>query len=266
MIPAILSEWGILPNALFRIFFIIKSFGPFLAAIIMFRITEGKAGVLHLRQRLLLWHAGWQWYLFILLGIPVVILLGVVVLPGVLVSFQGLKPVYFGVSYLIGLVLIFFAGGPLGEEPGWRGCALPRMQQRYGALWANLLLGVIWTFWHLPDFLTSAQGGGASAGLSPFYTRLPIFFLMVMSLTIIFTWVFNHTGGSVFIAILLHAVFNTFAGAVQPLFSSPLMTNTDLPFLIGIGVLAILIAILTRGQLGYRPSQKQLLELGEIEV
>jgi uncharacterized protein len=89
---------------------------------------------------------------------------------------------------------------------------------------------------------------------------------MVMSLTIIFTWVFNHTGGSVFIAILLHAVFNSFAGAVQPLFSSPITTSTDLPFLTGIGVLAILIAILTRGQLGYQPSQKQLLEFGEVEA
>jgi membrane protease YdiL (CAAX protease family) len=87
-----------------------------------------------------------------------------------------------------------------------------------------------------------------------------------MALAIIFTWVFNHTGGSVFIALLLHAVFNTFAGAVQPLFSAPIVTGTDLPFLIGSAMLAILIVILTRGQLGYRPSQEQPLSSGEVEA
>ncbi len=252
-IPAILSEWGLLPKATFMVFFIIKSFGPAVAAVIMTRIADGPAGVLHFRRRLLQWRAGWQWYVFILLGIPAVMVLGIVILPGVLASFQGLKPAFFAVSYLITFVLTFFGGGPLGEEPGWRGFALPRLQSRYGAWRATLLLGVMWTFWHLPDFLTSAQGGGPSAGLSPFYARLPIFFLMVMALAVVFTWVFNHTGGSIFIALLLHTVFNTFGGAVQPLFSAPILTSTDLPFLTGMVGLAGLIVILTRGQLGYRP-------------
>jgi membrane protease YdiL (CAAX protease family) len=265
-VPAILAEWGLLPHPVFNLFFIIKSFGPALAAFILTNITDGQAGVLNLRRRLAQWRVGWPWYVFILLGMPAVMLLGAVVLPGVLASFQGLKPVYFAVSYLINFVLIFFAGGPLGEEPGWRGFALPRMQTRYGALRATLLLGVMWTFWHLPDFLTSAQGGGPAAGLSPFYTRLPIFFLMVMALAFVFTWVFNHTGGSVFIALLLHAVFNTFAGAVLPLFSAPIVTSTDLPVVTGVAVLAILIAILTRGQLGYQPGQEQPRSLGEVGV
>jgi hypothetical protein len=79
----------------------------------------------------------------------------------------------------------FFAGGPLGEEPGWRGFALPRMQARDGALRGTLLLGVLWTFWHLPDFLTSAQKGSPGTGLYPFYAGLPVFFLEVMALSII---------------------------------------------------------------------------------
>jgi hypothetical protein len=102
----------------------------------------------------------------------------------------------------------------------------------------------------LPHFLTSAQRGGPGTGLSIFYSNLPIFFLMVMALTIIFTWVFNHAGGSLFIAILLHASINTF-GSVQPLFSAPIVTGTYLPFLIGLGALGLLILVLTRGRLGY---------------
>jgi uncharacterized protein len=256
-IPVILSEWHILPKTAFtfNFFFIIKSFGPALAAYIMIRIMEGKEGWHNLRSRIRLLRVGWRWYVFILLGIPAVLLLGILVLPGALASFQGFPP-NFLVGYLISFILIFFGGGPLGEEPGWRGFALPRMQFRYGSLRATLLLGVLWTFWHLPDFLTSAQGGGPGVGLSTFYTRLPIFSLMVMALAIIFTWVFNHTQGSLFISILLHASINTF-GTVQPLFSAPSVISTDLPFLIGFGVPAILILILTRGQLGYQPENGQ---------
>jgi membrane protease YdiL (CAAX protease family) len=255
LIPFVLSEWGILPNAKFyTIFFILNPFaGPTLAAYIMTRITEGKAGLLSLRSRLSQLRVGWQWYVFVLLGIPAVLLLGISVLPGALASFRGLAPSFL-VGYPISFVVIFFVGGPLGEEIGWRGFALPRMQSRYGSLRATLLLGVLWTLWHLPHFLTSAQRGGPGTGLSIFYINLPIFFLMVMAITIIFTWVSNHTQGSLFIAILLHASINTF-GTVQPLFSAPIVTSTDLPFLIGLGGLALLILVLTRGRLGYQPSQ-----------
>ena len=255
LIPFVLSEWGVLPNAKFyTIFFVLNPFvGPTLAAYIMTRLTEGKAGLLSLISRLKQWRVGWQWYVFTLLGIPAVLLLGISVLPGALASFRGLSPAFL-IGYPISFIVIFFVGGPLGEEIGWRGFALPRMQSRYGSLRATLLLGVLWTFWHLPHFLTSAQRGGPGTGLSIFYINLPIFFLMVMAITIIFTWVFNHTQGSLFIAILLHASINTF-GTVQPLFSAPIVTSTDLPFLIGLGGLALLILILTRGRLGYQPSQ-----------
>jgi membrane protease YdiL (CAAX protease family) len=254
-VPFILAEWGILPNAQFyAVFFVIKSFGPALAAYIMIRLTAGRPGVLGLRASLLQWRAGWRWYALILLGIPALMLSGIAILPGALASFQGLPRGLF-VGYLISFVVILFAGGPLGEEPGWRGFALPRMQSRYGALRANLLLGILWAFWHLPDFLTSAQKNGAGADLSAFYAGLPVFLLEVMALTVIFTWVFNHTGGSVFVAIVLHASYNTFGSTAQPLFAAPLVTGTDLPFAIGMLALALAVLILTRGQLGYRPSQ-----------
>jgi membrane protease YdiL (CAAX protease family) len=265
LIPYVLSEWSILPMpkaSFYNLFFILHTFGPAVSAYIMFRITEGKEGWLNLRSRLKQLRVGWQWYAFILLGIPALILLGILVLPGALASFQGLPPNSL-VRYLFLFILIFLFGGPLGEEIGWRGFALPRMQSRYGPLRATLLLGVLWTFWHLEDFLTAAQWGGSGTGLSAFYFHLPIFFLMVMALAIIMTWVFNHTGGSVFIAILLHASYNTFASTVQPLFSAPIVSRTNLLFVPGFAVLALLIVILTRGRLGYQPNQEQPLGPGE---
>jgi membrane protease YdiL (CAAX protease family) len=218
-------------------------------------ILEGRAGILRLMRRCIQVRAGWQWYLFILLGIPALFLLGIIVLPGALTSFQGLSP-RFLVVYLVNFVIIFFLGGPLGEEIGWRGFALPRMQLRYGPLWGTLLLGVLWVFWHLPHFLTSTQRGGPRTSFATFLTNFSIFFLMVMSMAIIFTWVFNYTRGSLFIAILLHASINTF-GIVVPLFGAPIVTSTDLPILIGAVVPALLIVLLTRGRLGYQRSQEQ---------
>jgi membrane protease YdiL (CAAX protease family) len=251
--PYVLSQWGMLHGD-YRIVFVIKSFGPFLAAFIMTGITDGKEGVLRLRQSLRQVGAGWQWYLMILLGIPALFLLGIAILPGALASFQGFPP-HFLITYLVTFVLIFFGGGPLGEEPGWRGFVLPRLQPRYGPLKGTLLLGVIWVFWHLPDFLTDAQRGGPGMTFASFLTNLSIFFVMVMSMAVIFTWVFNHTGGSVFIAILLHASINTFS-IVVALFAAPIATSTDLPILIGVLVPALLIVILTRGRLGYEPRQE----------
>jgi len=252
LIPYILSQWNVLPNIpFFQIFFVLNPFvGPTLSAYIMNRITEGKAGLLNMRKRLRLLKVGWHWYAFILLGIPVMMLLGIIILPGALASFLGL-PSSFLITYIIYFIAIFFGGGPLGEEIGWRGFALPRMQTRYGALRATILLGILWTFWHLPHFLTTSQRGGPGFSSSIFYINLPIFFLLVMSITVIMTWVFNHTKGSIFIAILLHASINTF-GMVVSLYSAPIVTSTDLPIAIGLGALAIAILIFTRGKLGYQ--------------
>ena len=253
LIPFVLSEWGILHQD-FTISFVLNPFvGPTLAAFIMIRITEGKAGLVRLGRRLVQWRAGLQWYLFVLAGIPALFLLGIFVLPGAPASFQSRPPLFLLVSYVITFVVIFFVGGPLGEEIEWRGFALPRMQARYGPLWGTLFLGALWTGWHFPHFLTSAQRGGPGAGFAPFLINLPIFFLMVMALAIIFTWVFNHTRKSVFIAILLHASINTLGVVVSPLFPAPIATDTDLGMLIGVGAAALLILVLTRGRLGYQP-------------
>jgi membrane protease YdiL (CAAX protease family) len=254
-IPFILSEWGILHGD-FKIIFVLKSFGPFLAAYIMTSIVEGRVGIFRLRQRIKQTQASWLWYLFILLGIPALLLLGIIIQPGALASFQGLKPVLL-VSYPLTFIAVFFGGGPLGEEPGWRGYALPRLQQRYGPLWGTLLLSVLWTCWHLPDFLTSAQGGGPGTSFSAFLINFPIFLVLVTAIAIILTWIFNHTRGSIFISILAHASVNTPQVVLVPLFLAVGVTELNLAALIGFGVPALLIAVLTRGRLGYQPGLEQ---------
>lgn len=250
-IPFILGEWHVLPGD-WTLTFVLKPFvGPALAAILMTGLLEGKAGVSRLLRRVIQWREGVAWYAFILLAIPAFFLLGVLLMPGALASFQGVTP-RFLIAYPINFIVIFFFGGPLGEEIGWRGFALPRLQSRYGALKASLLLGVLWTFWHLPDFLTSAQHGGPQAGLRPFYANLPIFLVMVTAIAILFTWIYNHTHGSLFMAILAHASINTLS-VVIPLFPIPVVTDSELPMAIGWGALALLLLALSRGKLGYSP-------------
>jgi membrane protease YdiL (CAAX protease family) len=93
-----------------------------------------------------------------------------------------------------------------GEEMGWRGYVLPRLQARYNALAASLILGVIWGFWHLPRFL----GTGLSA-----HRSLAWFVVAHMALAILYTWVYNGTHGSLLLVTLLHASGNT-AGMFLP--------------------------------------------------
>jgi membrane protease YdiL (CAAX protease family) len=199
-----------------------------------------------------------------LLGIPALLVLGIIVLPGALASFHAPGPLFL-VDYLETFFIIFFLGGPLGEEPGWRGFALPRMQTRYGPLWATLLLGVLWACWHLPHFLTAAQHGGPGTSFATFLTNFPIFVLEAIALAIMFTWVFNHTRGSIFIAILLHTSIDATSSLV-PLFPAAIVTSTDLAALIGWGVPALLIVPLTRGRLGYQSRQEQPLRHEGIEA
>lgn len=250
-IPFVLSEWGVL-HGNFTVVFALKSFGPFLAAYIMIRMIEGKQGLLRFRQRFKPVRASWRWYLFILLAVPAPTLLGIITQPEALARFPGLS-LSFLITCLVTFILVLLGGGPLGEEPGWRGFALPHLQARYGPLWGTLLLGVLWAFWHLPDFLTSQQGGGPGTGLTPFLINLPVFLFLVTALAIIFTWVSNHTQGNIFIAILMHACVNVPQVILVPLFPVLDFTHMDIAAFIGYGVPALLIIILTRGRLGYQP-------------
>jgi membrane protease YdiL (CAAX protease family) len=101
--------------------------------------------------------------------------------------------------------LIYFANA-LPEEYGWRGYALDPLQQRFSALGASLALGLIWGMWHLPLVFIE----GTTQAAIPFYE----FVLQTMLLAVLYTWLFNNTGGSVLVVALFHASANTAAAAV----------------------------------------------------
>jgi membrane protease YdiL (CAAX protease family) len=260
VIPLTLSTWGFYSGD-WRTFFILSTFGPFVGGVVMAYLSEGRAGLSRLWRRVRQWRVGWLWLLFIFVGVPALFLLAVAIVPGDLVGFslQGQSGVALAFSYVVFYVITWFGGGPLGEEVGWRGFALPRMLSRYGPLWGTLLLGVVHCFWHFEEFFTPNQGGGPGTGWTPFAIDLPLFLVLVMSFSIIMTWMFNHTRGSLFAAISYHPSWDAPQGALLPLFPAVGLTSLFLGMTTVFGVFALLLIILTRGRLAYNPNQNAAL-------
>jgi membrane protease YdiL (CAAX protease family) len=137
-------------------------------------------------------------------------------------------------------VRVLFLGGPVGEELGWRGFALPRLQQHRTALDASILLGLVWGVWHLPLYfvLGTSQSEILKAGTSPAFA-IGGFLGWTIGLSVLFTWLFNQTGGSLIVAILFHAAVNLAAFLPTAVVSggAAALLNVIITWLVAIGVL-----------------------------
>lgn len=217
--------------------------GPLAAAFTVTALTEGRAGLRRWRSRLLRWRVGLRWYALTLIGFPVLVLTGTLLLPGGTAAFHLPGPEFlllFGAM----LVMQFFTSG-LAEEPGWRDFALHRLQQRLHPLVATLVLGVLWAGWHVPLFLTVWTGRTADAGL------LGQFLLMTLGLTVVITWVYNRAGQSLPLVILVHAAFNTTASVGMAGFFPGVDAKWTWSPVLAVGALAVVLVVATRGRLGH---------------
>ena len=146
----------------------------------------------------------WGYYLLALILIPAIWILGNLLSRalGTEVSFFRNPVVDLN---LLGMASLFFLYnviyGALSEEPGWRGFALPRLQARFSPLVSSLILGVIWAVWHAP----AKFGGIEASSLSDTITE----WVLIVLVTIIFTWLFNRTEGSILVTALIHPAMNT---------------------------------------------------------
>jgi uncharacterized protein len=250
-IVAVLISWVVvlvvvrlgLPATMWTIVAI--TLGPTVAAIVMTAVLEGAEGVRRLLGPLILWRVDPIWYAFVLLGVPLVFILGTVFLPGAASSFDPLTPAKWS-EYLWLFPLVILVGGPLFEETGWRGFALPRLERKFGPLISTIVLSLIWASWHYPQYMIpewAAQNGGFNL------RAVTVFTLAVLPMTVLLTWVFNNTRGSLLLAILPHASINTFSVYIVQLF--PAQATSQINGFIGFGTAALLILILTRGRLSY---------------
>jgi uncharacterized protein len=135
-------------------------------------------------------------------------------------------------------------GGPLNEEPGWRGFALPGLQERFGPLAGSLILGIAWTVWHAPLFLV--QG----------WLSVPIwaFVALMICMSILMTWGTNVARGSIVPAVLMHAVYNSSFPIVVGLCRGlPTRTPGLVWYVVGVVLTTMGVVAVTRTRLG-RPA------------
>jgi len=176
-------------------FFILAVYSPAISAFLLVLRYGGVGGLGSFLRRLRLWRCPPAWYLLLLLGLPAVSYLGAAI-GGTLTREALAQP---PLGELLGLVAFMLVLGPM-EEFGWRGYALPLLQQVMAPIWAGLGLGVIWGLWHLPAFFLS---GTPQSG----WGFLP-FLIGATAVSVIVTGFFNAARGSILVSILFHWQLN----------------------------------------------------------
>jgi len=216
-------------------------FGPSLAAIVVVSALTGRRGIGRLLASLRRWRAPAHLWAITILGPPAVVLAAIAV-----ASAWGTPPGEFNdpaTAYLAvpAFIVILIVGGPLGEELGWRGFALDRLQARLSPVTASLVLGVVWGLWHLPLFLDPGQ---VQHGLP-----LGIYLGQTITTAVVYTWLWNITR-SLPIVLVLHTMTNLAAG-VFPLLRPDAPNDTAFTAAVALaGAGAVALVVVTRGRLG----------------
>lgn len=200
-----LANSGILPIQFPFVVYLFLGWGFVFASVIMTGLTLGKEGVVSLLKRYLQWRVSWKWYLVAFGLAPALWIAGVYLYAALVHVSPDFSTIMaykiFGESANLPLfVLPFFLIDLIanGEEIGWRGYVLPRLQAKHNALTSTMILGVVWGLWHLPKFLSHFD-----------VTAFVWFMLHTMAFAVILTWLYNSTKGSLFLVSICHAASNT---------------------------------------------------------
>lgn len=198
-IPLALAHRGIIAPLLPPWMHYFTAYGPALAALIAAGACEGRAGLRDLASRL---GSRWvrpAWWLVALSPLLLGLIVGVVVgaATGTPIRPADLGVVNFLPPLGVGALALWILTFGLGEETGWRGYALPRLQRGRSALRATVILAALWALWHLPAFFYLFEPAIA-----------PIWLVGLFAGAVVFTWLFNSSGGSILVVALWHGCFN----------------------------------------------------------
>lgn len=181
------------------------AFGPMLAAFAVTWFVGGREGLKELWSRIVRWRVGWVSWLAAV-GSPIALLALAAIVSVVLGNPLPDLTLLGQVNYLpylgLGVLPLWLITYGFGEEIGWRGFALPRLQNGRSALWASVILGVMWSVWHLPAFFYLDTY--LTLGLAVF----PMFALGIIAGAVILTWLYNTAQGSILIVAVWHALFD----------------------------------------------------------
>ncbi len=181
------------------VFIVVGGCAPTIATLFLISAVYGPRGLGSFLARLLRWNVGIWWYaglIALFVGLDLFVRL-INILTGGYVPAIGYSP---AMAAPLALLTLVATTGPLGEELGWRGLALPLLQRSRSPLAASLILGCIWGAWHIPAFLFS----GSPQSINTF----PLYFIYILCGTILMTTVYNATGGCLPLAIIVHGLFN----------------------------------------------------------
>ncbi len=211
----------------------LTAYAPTLAALAVAPIAGGFKRLL---RPAIQWRAGVQWYALALLGPSALFLIGDVLrllVRAPLPTSWLTIPSASALAFLVGALI----AGSFGEELGWRGLGQPLLQLKYGALVAAVVVGAVWSLWHL--WPAVAPGGAATTT----WSDAVLTFVRLISTSILYAWLFNSTRGSLLIVMLAHAGHNL-AARLVPLADSG--AHGD-PVVAGLYALAALVVLLTFG-------------------
>jgi membrane protease YdiL (CAAX protease family) len=214
--------------------------GSFVGGALVTGIADGRGGLKTYFNRIVRWRVGIQWYA-VALFLPLALRLaafGLNIASGATVASNPQMPAWGDLIFDVVIIFFFIA---LGEEPGFRGFALPRLLIARSALAASLILGVLHTIWHLPLFIT---------GEDPAITTT----LIILSGSILITWLFNHARGSVLIIMILHTSVNFWGDIFRPLFTGPDVMKQEIWLTVAYVGAAVLLALVAGRELGRKPA------------
>jgi len=210
------------------------AFGPALAAVAVVRL-RGESVRAWLADRLDP-HAGWRWYAVALaLPLALAVALGTA-LVAVTGRFDAASLGRNAPLYPVSVAVIALVGGGQ-EELGWRGFALPALQERFDAATAGVVVGVGWAIWHLPAFAFDVPGYTGS------FLR---YALLVVGVSLVLTWLYNATGGSVLPAALLHGGVNAAPNFGVAFVGGPSGLGVSPHLILVLAVWAVALALLLR--------------------
>jgi uncharacterized protein len=205
---------------------------PALAAVVFVALTGGRRSLAELGRKLLLWRIGWRWYVAI-----VTIPLGIALITAAIYALTGGQfsaglPLAMDLPLpMIPLIIaIRLLTDGIGEETAWRGVALPQLLRRMNGVTASLILGIVWACWHLPLILT--------VGAPMANNSIPLLFVLLPAEAVVYTWLYQHTRGSILAAALFHALIGLWTVA------SPAAEASGRPQLIRVILWCVLAGVL----------------------
>ncbi len=211
---------------------VIGTFGPTIAGFVLTYMEERSLGVFDL------WRRGWysEKMLYLVIAIvlvPILCLLSLwlaVNVEGIVLA--DIVDLSRWDQYIPYILTVFFIGGPLQEEFGWRGYALDRLESKYNALTSSLIVGILWSLWHLPSFFIP--------GTIQYEQSFFAFFTSALLISILFTWLYNNSERSILVVLLFHTSINVsyWTIPINNTFTGPIY------YTIMLGIIVVLVVII----------------------